>query len=799
MKLLLFLALFFISFYNARFFAFQNIDSTWVKKQEDKIAAFINCGYYNNALINCDALLKLKVSKDQRYRLITTKSKIYFWMENMYQFKKAAEDAFVIRKDDSPIYEAYYHAQIGFYFHYFIIGDSAQIHAEKALNLLHKNFDERAKISAHFIYQIYGTCGLYRKPYNMNYGNEILSKKKRVEPILSYLDSALIQFNENPRFPQEKAIIYRSKGSRMFDLVGYAIRTKKSDFQYPTFEKEVLTKVIDYYSKAVACLPQKEKRLRTNMDGALSMAYYCNNEPEKGDAISLPYIDRYLKNPIGEILPSIMNSMSVTDYFIKNAILRKTNQTELKKLLQVNYQILPYWNLFVQHENLDFYDAYSSSPAKKIILLEEYFKSDNPKYNRVIATYAFEQFYYYSKKANAFSKKIHYNQNQYRHLLAKIESQPSDKKTINALLNFSNRNKNVVDIGKIQEKLKQGEAIWIFNIVSGLKNLDVCILKNKIKIFQDKFLSQSIDEERLMDIDYIKKQSEKIRRDSPPFTYLLNQKVKKIYVTPNIIFPFDWIVLNSKGATISELSFLKKSVNIVKMYNPVDFFTSEEKEQTIQNHISAFWLNKASVGKLPFTSRLIEQNKNNNNNKLFGLKDLKSKGVLQLVGHGQIFNESSFRSSALESKEFNSVRMRQFKVEKELVILNVCYAGMTRWLNIFDLNVNNLLLSRGAKAVISSPYETVDQSSAYIFEKFYAYLAKGETVEDALHLAKLDYLKTHKGSLAHPMYWSTYELTSNVKDLRLATEPVTDKSWQVYLLFFVLLAVVFRFYLYSNS
>jgi len=58
----------------------------------------------------------------------------------------------------------------------------------------------------------------------------------------------------------------------------------------------------------------------------------------------------------------------------------------------------------------------------------------------------------------------------------------------------------------------------------------------------------------------------------------------------------------------------------------------------------------------------------------------------------------------------------------------------------------------------------------------------------------MDYLKTHRGVWAYPMYWSMYELTSNVKDLRLATEPASDKSWQAFLMLFVLIAIVFRFY-----
>ena len=60
------------------------------------------------------------------------------------------------------------------------------------------------------------------------------------------------------------------------------------------------------------------------------------------------------------------------------------------------------------------------------------------------------------------------------------------------------------------------------------------------------------------------------------------------------------------------------------------------------------------------------------------------------------------------------------------------------------------------------------------------------SAENALQSAKLDYLKTHHGSLTHPMYWSTYELTSNVKDLRLA--PLTKRifwEWIPVLIFLI--------------
>ena len=75
-------------------------------------------------------------------------------------------------------------------------------------------------------------------------------------------------------------------------------------------------------------------------------------------------------------------------------------------------------------------------------------------------------------------------------------------------------------------------------------------------------------------------------------------------------------------------------------------------------------------------------------------------------------------------------------------------------------------------------------------------LKKGYSVKDAICTAKLDYFNSHTGDQAHPIYWSTYELTSNVKDLRLAPEPIPDKSWQAYLVLLVLIAIVLRFYLF---
>ncbi|NBR13046.1 MAG: CHAT domain-containing protein [Crocinitomicaceae bacterium] len=794
-----FITVLFLLLFSTTFHA-SKTPTRYFQEKENEISHFIYDGHYNNALLKCDQLLAKQLNKDQRYKILSIQSKIHFWNDNMYAYRKTAEEAYQLKKKDSPIYKAYFHAQLGYFYHFSFVGDSALIHAEKALKLLHNNYSERSKISAHFIYHIYGTCEIYRKRYYFDSGNEIESKHKRIEPIMNYLDSALLIFNETPYFPQEKAIILRSKGSRMFDLVGYDIRSKPSDFIHPKFEKEVLSKVISFYKQAENCLPKKEKSLRTNINGVLSMAFYCNNQPEKGDSICLPYIEKYSRNPIGEILPCFLNSMSVLDYFTKNAILRNSNKKELTRLLEFNKQILPYWRMYLQQENLNFFDAYNNSPVDKIILLLDFFKDKNDIENRhCLSEFAFEKFSYFSKVAiNKVGRHI-INKNAYQKLLAQIERKPTDFLSLNKLSKTASKVEKLIAVKQVQSKLKTNEAVLLVSSSSGHNAFHICILKNSIKVFRLKKYQYFFQETRNNEFNTpqeIKKRSSSILKEAPHISYLVNQKIKKLYVASNIEFPFDWLVINSKGNEFHELSFFKKQINVVKMFNPIDFFTSKPTESLIHRKTTSFWLNKRSVGKLPYTEKLMQ--KLTKNPTVFSEEDLKSEGVLQVVGHGDLSNNKfhTGQSSSLEYSELNQVRNKEFKVESDLVIFNVCFGGIKRNLNLFDMNLNNLLISRGAKAVIASPNQTVDQSSAYIFERFYKYLFKGETAEDALHQAKIDYLNTHRGIWAHPMYWSMYELTSNVKDLRLAPEPMPDKSWQAFLMLFVLVAIVIRFYLF---
>jgi hypothetical protein len=764
-------------------------------KKKSELSYLINKGYFNTALLKSEKLLASNLSKNQRYEILTTQSKLYFWEENMYAYKKAAQKAVQLKNE--PIYKAYYHAQIAFYYHYSFVGDSAVINADKAIMLLRNNYSQRYKIAAHYIYQMYATSIIYHPSSYVNTGDFEGDRRKKIVPILNYLDSAIQIVDKIPHFPQEKAILYRSKGNRLFDLVGYHVRANHSDFKHPIFEKEIFGKVINAYSKSISCLPKSDKRLRKNLDAGLAMVYYTCLMEEKADSITRPYIDRFYKNPIGEMGPSMINSMSLLSYYIKNAIVKDYPPERLLKVKAILERTLPFWRMYLSQENNNFFDAYDISPNYQLLQIQEYFlrKKASLTNKNDMLNLTLDRFSYYSKssyqKQNSPTLRKKYNE-----LVVKMELNPTNKLALQELKILAKPWQNI-DLGKkIQNRLKKEEAMIINISNAGTFPFIILVRKNHIDVVKLNSFWPFFKNEEINQLSKFKSKGYRIYQHSKVLPEIIKHKIKKLYVTPDFNLPFDWVVKDLKGKQFDELSYFKKQVNVVKIHNPIDFFRRNSNESFIKNDFRYVWLNPYSVGHLPFSGEFIKKEKGLPT--ILRTSDFSQKGNLQIIGHGGLdeYKDMDSISCTIESRELDKVRDPNFKVGKDLVIFNVCYAGSRKGVNIFDLGINNLLLSRGAKAVIASPYQTIDQSSAYIFEKFYHYLFKGETVEDALQLAKLNYLKTHSGMEAHPQYWSTYELTSNVKDLRLAPEPIQDKSWQAYLVLLVLIAFVLRFYLF---
>ena len=64
----------------------------------------------------------------------------------------------------------------------------------------------------------------------------------------------------------------------------------------------------------------------------------------------------------------------------------------------------------------------------------------------------------------------------------------------------------------------------------------------------------------------------------------------------------------------------------------------------------------------------------------------------------------------------------------------------------------------GASSVIKTSWEINDEASAAIITRFYFHLSKGKEKNEAMRLAKLDYLNVSSPAFKNPYYWAAYEV-----------------------------------------
>lgn len=96
----------------------------------------------------------------------------------------------------------------------------------------------------------------------------------------------------------------------------------------------------------------------------------------------------------------------------------------------------------------------------------------------------------------------------------------------------------------------------------------------------------------------------------------------------------------------------------------------------------------------------------------------------------------------------------------------------------------------GASSVIKTAWEVNDELSASIITRFYFFLSKGKHKDEAMRLAKLEYLKNCTPTFANPYYWAAYEVMGD-------NAPITRNYAGLILLFVGLIAVIIVVYYFN--
>ena len=110
------------------------------------------------------------------------------------------------------------------------------------------------------------------------------------------------------------------------------------------------------------------------------------------------------------------------------------------------------------------------------------------------------------------------------------------------------------------------------------------------------------------------------------------------------------------------------------------------------------------------------------------------------------------------------------KLNADLVVLSACETGLGE----MRKGEGVISLARGfsyagAKSIFTTLWSVNDQATSNIVEGFYKYLKQGKDKDEALHLAKMDFINEGNNMTSHPFLWSPYIFIGDASPLDLGS------------------------------
>ena len=168
------------------------------------------------------------------------------------------------------------------------------------------------------------------------------------------------------------------------------------------------------------------------------------------------------------------------------------------------------------------------------------------------------------------------------------------------------------------------------------------------------------------------------------------------------------------------------------------------------------------------------------------IKQNKSNDVRLLFGSGSIYDKNiSFSDNELASLGLNA----------NLAVLSACNTGIgkvKKGNGIASLSTG--LAYAGVPSVVLSLWQVPDQSTKEIMVSFYSHLKSGMTKDEALNMAKKDYLKNDLIPQAQktPYYWAGFTLHGNNQPIDMKTSSFSYLWLAIVPLLFILFFLWYR-------
>lgn len=225
-------------------------------------------------------------------------------------------------------------------------------------------------------------------------------------------------------------------------------------------------------------------------------------------------------------------------------------------------------------------------------------------------------------------------------------------------------------------------------------------------------------------------------------------------------------------------------------------FTPEFDDQMKSNYktaiVDSVFLDKTYLTLLPqpFSKNLAKSSSkifdgqvftNENASKQIFMEQAKEHKIIHIGTHAESNNVSPELSRLIFAKTLNdsivsednslyTFEIYNQNLSSNLAILTACETGKpTYQAGEGMISLAHAFNYAGSESILTSLWKIDEQSSAEIIENFYKYLKDGLAKDDALRLAKLDYIASAEGRTKHPQYWAGLVLIGNTSPVDLQT------------------------------
>ncbi len=102
------------------------------------------------------------------------------------------------------------------------------------------------------------------------------------------------------------------------------------------------------------------------------------------------------------------------------------------------------------------------------------------------------------------------------------------------------------------------------------------------------------------------------------------------------------------------------------------------------------------------------------------------------------------------------------RITSPMVVLSACNSGSgTLYHGEGLMSLARSFMLAGASSVVKTSWEVNDETSAAIIARFYYYLSRGKSKDEAMNLARIKYIRKNPPMCSNPYYWAAYEVVGD--------------------------------------